>query len=217
MFLLLLLLLFGFALFIAQNVVASLPHCRCHCLCRPASSGNRVINAWNFHNRNEFPAPAASQARKHARNPLTIHHLTSPLISFYLLQAKLQSGDLATPLLLVVALITNASCWQKSSWPSCAKQTKTSLVPGVAAYRGEGKGRKVDSARAMARQAHALCEQVKRLTVRRRIGSERTEVEVGVRVKRSLVLAGRPIEGSSGGSGGELPGQAVVGLCLLSC
>lgn len=67
---------FGFALFIAQNVVASLP--RCHSLCFPASSGNRVINAWNFHNRNEFPAAAASQARKHARNPLTIHQLPSP-------------------------------------------------------------------------------------------------------------------------------------------
>lgn len=172
MFLLLLLLLFGFALFIAQNVVASLPHCRCHCLCRPASSGKRVINAWNFHNRNEFRASAASQARKHARNPLTIHHLTS--ISLYLPQAKLQSGDLATPLLLVVALITNASCWQKSSWPSCAKQTKTSLVPGVAAYILRGERGKVDSARVMARQAHALCEQVKRLTVRRRIGSDRS-------------------------------------------
>lgn len=159
--------------------------------------------------------PARQGSTRGTRWPFTIS--PPPSISFYLLQAKLQSGDLATPLLLVVALITNASCWQKSSWPSCAKQTKTSLVPGVAAYILRGERGKVDSARVMARQAHALCEQVKRLTVRRRIGSERTEVEVGVRVKRSLVLAGRPIDGSSGGSGGELPGQAVVGLCLLSC
>lgn len=90
-----------------------------------------------------------------------------------------------------------------------AKQTKTSLGPGVAAQRAEneavGKGEGVgDSARVMARQAHALCEQVKRLTVRRRIGSDRSEVEVGVRVKRSLVLAGR----QAGQLGGEW------GVCL---
>lgn len=144
--------------------------------------------------------PAASQARKHARNPLTIRHLSFPPPS--LPTFKLQSGDLATPLLVVVAvaLITNASCWQKSSWPSCAKQTKTSLGPGVAAQRGEkqDRGRGGDSARVMARQAHALCEQVKRLTVRRRIGSDRTEVEVGVRVKRSLVSTGRQANRGAG-------------------
>lgn len=128
MFLSLRLLLFGFVLFIAQNVVASLPHCRC----RPASSGNRVINAWNFHNRNEFPAPApaASQARKHARSSLTVPHSphTPPAFPTYCAPS---CRDLATPLAVVVAvaaLITNASRWQKSSWPSSAKQTKTSNV-----------------------------------------------------------------------------------------
>lgn len=91
--------------------------------------------------------PARQGSTRGTRWPFTIS--PPPSISFYLLQAKLQSGDLATPLLLVVALITNASCWQKSSWPSCAKQTKTSLVPGVAAYihrRGErGQGRQCQS------------------------------------------------------------------------
>lgn len=163
--------------------------------------------------------PARQGSTRGTRWPFAISPPLPLSLSLFLLQTKLQSGDLETPLLVVVvvALITNASCWQKSSWLSKRRQASAQELQhreqrtrqGV---RGEGRG---DSARVMARQAHALCEQVKRLTVRRRIGSDRSEVEVGVRVKRSLVLAGR--QANWGGRGvGYLPGQAVVGLCLLT-
>lgn len=173
---------------------AALPHCRC----RPASSGNRVINAWNFHNRNEFPAPApapapaASQARKHARSSLTISpRPTPPAFPSY---SEPSCRDLATPL-VVAALITNASRWPrvKSSWPSCAKQTKTSLVQELQQRERErAKGRGSELA---GRQQQSYGKTSTRLA---RTGeafnctsADRIRVGVGVRVrvKRSVVLA----------------------------
>lgn len=74
----------------------------------------------------------------------------------------------------------------------------------------------------MARQAHALREQVKRLTVRRRIGSEsesESESESNDRLSwQTRAWQSWPIDGS--GERGVVtmvwPDQAVVGLCLVA-